>query len=86
VDNSGVNGVNSGVDGVNGVNNLETLSENEKLVLGQLNVDNDISIVKLMEMTGLARRTIDRIIKALKDKGYIKRNGTAKSGSWEILK
>jgi ATP-dependent DNA helicase RecG len=59
-------GVNSGVDGVN---NLEALSENEKLVFGQLSVGNDISIVKLMEMTGLARRTIDRIIKALKDKG-----------------
>jgi ATP-dependent DNA helicase RecG len=87
VSESGVNDTESGVnDSESGVDNSDILSKNEMVVLGQLKANNDISIIEIMKVTGLARRTIDRIIKKLKDKGYIKRNGTTKSGFWQILK
>ena len=36
--------------------------------------------------TGLSSRTIDRIIKTLKEKELIKRVGSNKTGYWEVLK
>jgi len=41
---------------------------------------------EIIEKTGISSRTIDRIIKSLKEKELIKRNGSNKNGYWDVLK
>jgi len=40
----------------------------------------------LADITGKSLRTVKRALKELKDKNLIRRVGSDKSGSWEIIK
>ena len=40
----------------------------------------------MIRQTGLSSRTIDRIIKSLKEKELLKRIGSNKNGYWEVVK
>lgn len=60
------------------------LNDEELLVLNQININNQIKISDLAINLNLSTRTIQRIIKNLTNKGYIKRVGT-KSGYWNII-
>lgn len=83
--NSTVNGtVNDTVnDTVNvGVN----LSATEQTVLDCIRDNNSISVAEIVNRTKKGRSTIMRAIKALKEKGFIQRVGSDKTGSWEILR
>lgn len=79
-ENAGVNaGANAGVNvGVN-------LAKTELEVLTCIKEDNTLSTAKIAEKVGKNKRTIERIIKALKEKGYITRIGSDKTGHWEII-
>ena len=71
-------GVDSGVDS-GGNTNLESK------VLKVIRENESISIQQIADSTTISRRSVERIIKNLKDKGVISRQGT-KNGKWIILK
>ena len=61
------------------------LSATEQTVLDCIRDNNSISVVEIVDCTKKGRSTIMRAIKALKEKGFIQRVGSDKTGSWEIL-
>lgn len=74
-------------DTVNGtVKETVNLSETEQEIFDCIRKNNNITVKELVEMTGKGRSTIMRIIKKLKEQGYIVRIGSDKTGNWNILK
>ena len=45
-----------------------------------------LTAAKLAEIIGVSKPTVERAIKSLKEKGFIVREGSFKSGKWIILK
>ncbi len=62
------------------------LSEGEFVVLSVFKVNKNAVKDDVIKQTGLSSRTIDRIIKSLKEKELLKRIGSNKSGYWEAIK
>ena len=62
------------------------LSDNEKLVINAILLNDTITIVKMADMLGLPKSTVDRAIKSLKEKNKIFHKGPRKGGKWVILK
>lgn len=60
------------------------LTEKERLVANLMSTNNHISIDTLVDQTQLSRRTIDRIIKSLKDKGVLERKGVKNLPEWIV--
>ena len=80
LDNSSDGGVNGGVNiGVE-------LSKTEKEVLDCLNEDGGLSAEQIGKKIGKGKRTVERTIKLLKERGVIMRVGSDKAGSWKIKK
>lgn len=48
--------------------------------------NNSITAMEISEQLGISLRTAKRKIKELKDKGFIERVGSDKTGSWKVLK
>ncbi len=72
-------------DDANGVKNgVNELSIREK-VIECIRADYEISIADIVKETGVSRRTVDRVIKRLKEENIIERMGSSRSGSWKIL-
>ena len=71
-----------------GRNGEETvaLTDNEQLILNTIRLDNRVTMVKIAEQTGLSRATVERVVKAMKEKQIIWRVGSTKNGNWIILK
>lgn len=83
--NGTVNGTVSGT--VNDTVNVDVnLSETEKAVLDCIRDNNSIGVAEIVSRTEKGRSTIMRSIKSLKEKGFIRRVGSDKTGSWEILR
>jgi len=55
------------------------------LVLSLISANPFITYDDLARQTGLNRKTIQRIIQALKNKGHLERTGSARKGYWRIL-
>lgn len=81
--NDGNNGDNDGNGGI--VDNSTRLLSSEVSVYETLKKQSTLTIVKLAKETALSERTVQRAIKSLKEKGYIKREGSTR-GKWVILK
>lgn len=47
--------------------------------------DSKISIASITSKTGLSRRTVDRVIATLKDKGILVRQGAKNNATWAII-
>lgn len=62
------------------------LSETEKAVLDCIGDNNSIGVAEIVSRTKKGRSTIMRSIKSLKEKGFIRRVGSDKTGSWKILR
>ena len=62
----------------------ERLSLKEMAVIRLIASDSKISIATITAKTGLSRRTVDRVIAALKDKGIITREGAKNNATWLI--
>lgn len=74
-------------DTVNGtVNDGVKLTPTEKAVLDCIRDNNSIGVAEIVSRTEKGRSTIMRSIKSLKEKGFIRRVGSDKTGSWEILR
>ncbi len=80
--------VNDTVNGtVNGtVSGGVKLSATEQAVLDCIRDNNFIGVAEIVNRTQKGRSTIMRAIKSLKEKGFIQRVGSDKTGSWEILR
>lgn len=63
-----------------------TLTGNEKLVLEAIKNNQSITKKELANLTTIPSRTIDRIIQSLQGKGLIVRQGSNKTGYWQIIK
>ncbi len=73
-----------------GVIRPSTISKGKKtitdsMILDMLKEDPTKTTTQLSEETGKSRRTIQRIINTLSDKGVIRRCGSDKKGYWEIV-
>ena len=74
-------------DTVNGTVNVGVkLSATEQAVLDCIRENNLINVAEIVDCTKKGRSTIMRSIKSLKEKGFIQRVGSDKTGSWEILR
>ena len=62
------------------------LTLKEMAVVRMITADSKISIASMTTKTGLSRRTIDRIIVSLKEKGILTREGAKNNTTWIILK
>ena len=83
--NGTVNGtVNDTVNGT--VNDGVKLMPTEQAALDCIRENNLINVAEIVDCTKKGRSTIMRAIKALKEKGFIRRVGSDKTGSWEILR
>lgn len=79
----GLNGPTSGA--INGaINGAIKLSGNERAILNEIIKKPDITRPELIEKLGIGKGTVDRAMKALKDKNCIRRVGSNKTGHWEV--
>ena len=62
------------------------LTERESAVLSLMQKDSSISGTKIANITGIPKSTVERIIKKLKAKKIINREGPDRGGKWIILK
>ena len=63
----------------------EKLGENRQKILQLIKNNPDITIQELSRELGISTTAIEKNIKLLKQKGYIKRIGSDKGGSWVII-
>ena len=80
--NDTVNGANGVINGVDGV--INQFSENESLILACIQNEPSISKQRISEATGIAARTVDRVISELRRRKIIDRKGSNKSGVWIV--
>lgn len=69
-----------------GHENVHKMSKSEKAVYDLLCECDCLTIAELAKRIGKTDKTVYRAIKALKENGYIVREGTDTSGYWKILK
>ncbi len=58
----------------------------EKMILAELLNNPTLTADKLSLIIKKSKRTIERYLKALQEKGYIERSGSDKTGVWKIIK
>ena len=63
----------------------EKLTLKEMAVIRLITTDPKISIASITAKTGLSRRTVDRIIATLKEKGLLTRQGAKNNATWVTL-
>ena len=74
-------------EGINeGINGGIKLTENEIIVLQAIKNNPSATNTELEKSTSISSRTIDRIIKSLREKSLIIRQGSNKIGYWQIIK
>ena len=79
-----VNSINVGVNV--GVNVDENLNEIERKIIGLVLNDPTLTAEKISGHIEKSKRTVERYLKALQEKGYIERIGTDKKGNWKVIK
>ena len=60
--------------------------KSSEIILELLKEDPKLSAKKLSEKIGITSRAVEKQLASLVEKGFIKREGSPKSGHWEILK
>ena len=63
----------------------EAINENQKILLDILRNHPAITQKEIIERTLLSRSTVQRVIKELKEMGYLERIGSKKSGRWIVI-
>nr|WP_283163553.1 HTH domain-containing protein [Brenneria tiliae] len=67
------------------VENSGDLSPSAQRILAAIAATPTITIVQLADKLGVNRRTVERNIKILREKGRLARVGATKSGSWRVV-
>lgn len=68
------------------INDRIKLTETESLIYAEIKRNPSITVPILMHETGYSEPTINRTLKALREKSCIARVGARKNGRWEVLK
>ena len=74
--------INNGDDRLNDRINL---SESEKQIFSEIEKNPFVRTEELASLTGVSMPTVNRAVKALREKGFISREGSKKSGHWLVL-
>ena len=69
-----------------GVSVDENLNEIERKIIGLVLNDPTLTAEKISGHIEKSKRTAERYLKALQEKGYIERIGTDKKGNWKVIK
>lgn len=69
-----------------GVNVGVNLNKNERQIIELILNDPTLTAEKLSIEINKTKRTAERYLKSLQEKGYIERNGSDKNGYWKVLK
>ena len=69
-----------------GVNVGVNLNKNERQIIELILNDPNLTAEKLSIKINKTKRTAERYLKSLQEKGYIERNGSDKNGYWKIIK
>ena len=80
--NNEIGGAKNGVNGVNDVNNGADDKERKDAIIECIKEDTYITIGQMVAVTGIPRRTVDRILKQMKENGVLERKGSSRSGYW----
>ena len=67
------------------VENSSGLSATGKKVLAAIAASPSITLAELAESLGVARRTVERNVKVLQEKGLLTRVGPTKNGVWRVV-
>lgn len=67
-----------------GVNGGVNISDKEKKIISYLKQNDSGSTAEISTNTGIPKRTVERTLKSLKDKGLIERIGSDKTGFWKV--
>lgn len=67
------------------VDKLRCVDMNERNVLNVISVSPEVTVKRIADEIGLSLRQCERVVKALRDKGVIARDGSRKNGKWTIL-
>ena len=70
----------------NKVGNKNELTNNRLQILKEIRSNPNITTVQLASILCISETAVDNNLKYLKQHDYIKRNGSNKTGYWEILK
>ena len=62
------------------------INDAEKLILEELLKNPQLTSVELSIVINKSKRTVERYLKALQEKGYIARVGANKTGYWKVVK
>ena len=62
------------------------INDTEKVILDELLKNPTLTADRLSLIIKKSKRTIERYLKALQEKGYLERNGSNKTGIWKIIK
>ncbi len=82
---NGTDGTDNGTDGTdNGTDGTDKMSR-EDAIVNLMRKNKRISIKEISAQLNIPRRTLFRIIDALKTSNRIKRIGSEKSGTWEVI-
>lgn len=88
VNNAEILGVKEDTPNMLGVNSSEKfgvkLNKNQQKILKLMNLNNQITIVKMAKLISISETAIENNIKKLKEKGIIERIGSDKTGSWKL--
>ena len=63
----------------------EFMTPNQRQILALITIDSRISARELAEKVGISSRKVEGNISKLKALRYLRRNGSAKGGQWEIV-
>ena len=79
------NATNNAGDVKTGANGVEVSDDKEKVISCMMS-DKNITLSKIAQTTGISRRTLDRVVRELKDEGIVERKGSSRSGYWIVHK
>lgn len=78
------NATNNASDVKTGANGVGVPDNEKEKVISCMMSDRNITLSKISQTTGISRRTLDRVIRGLKDEGIIERKGSSRSGYWIV--
>lgn len=70
----------------NKVGNKNELTNNRTIILKEITNNPNVTTVQLANILCISETAVENNLKYLKDNGYIKRNGSNKTGYWEVIK
>lgn len=67
------------------LNDRINLSESEKQIFSEIEKNPFVKTAELVSLTGFSMPTVNRAVKSLREKGFVSREGSKKSGHWLVL-